>query len=70
MGLRLPTLTFPRGKIEVFSLFCLSTFLMTARQSQIFFHVLSLTLSRDTREVKPNIVFGFRMLKPVSLVRS
>ena len=23
-----------------------------------------------TREVKPKIVFGFRMLKPVSLVRS
>ena len=24
----------------------------------------------DSREVKPKIVFGFRILKPVSLVRS
>ena len=29
--------------------------------------ILSLS---DSREVKPKIVFGFRMLKPVSLVRS
>ena len=27
-------------------------------------------LAMDSREVKPKIVFGFRMLKPVSLVRS